>query len=165
MKHFVATVLAAAWLATNHLPTIAQDANGCQSRMSAYLAEFSGTTFEYRGLVHVTACGGLWLVYEDGSHLDIKNTFATEDGFDFFETHLTYVARMLQLYGPVPMEYLPEGPAIRMMPSLDTITPDRSDLALSTSGVADTIVFRFSDQHPLMLLKFFSAGRWWFGSR
>lgn len=165
LKHFAVLAIAVCGLAGVVSPVSAATENTCMSKMEAILIEeASGGGLEIKGPVTITSCGGVWMTYADGASINVAEAFASDEGFDFFKMNLDYVALMLQDYGIVPAEYRPNNKVFTMLPSRGSITPEHSDLALSTSGLADTIVFKYSDDEPIMLLKFVAVGGAWFGS-
>ncbi len=167
LKRFaVLAVIALSGLAGVVSPVTAATDSNCMSKMAAVLIEeVAGGGLEVKGSVTVTSCGGVWMTYADGTSIDVAEAFVSDTGLDFFKSDLDYVALMLQSYGTVPAEYRPNNKVFTLLPSRGSITPEHSDLALSTSGLADTIVFKFDEDSPIMLLKFYAIGGAWFGSQ
>jgi hypothetical protein len=142
------------------VPTMAEE--NCQASMRGQFRVMDGPQLLYGGDAIVTSCDGVQITFlATGGTFEAKSAF-TEKGYDSFVGNLDFIAETF--LPPFPEELRVRGVFFQVFPRLEYITPDRSELALGASGVADTVVFRLREPNGeprFMLLQFYEVSDSW----
>lgn len=154
------SLVCASLLSFGALPAFSQDASCDASLTDVMVAIVDENNVASEGLVKITGCDDLVLTYEDGRSVNVSDVFVTQSGQDFFEMNVTFIAQ--NFFEPMPEEYRVDDFLFRLAPDLDTITADRSDLALNYQmGAADTVFFKFKDGDNVRFLKVLDVEGTW----
>ena len=108
----------------------------------------------------VRSCDGIFITFLTNNKTFSAKEAMTPTGYDSFTEKVNFIA--VNFPPQLPEEFVPPGLPFQVLPNMKLITPDRSDLGLGLTGAADTIVFKFNEETPIMLFQFYKTSGVWF---